>query len=102
MARFDVFRIGSSRVPLVIDVQANLLNDLASRVVIPLRSASEAGAESLARLKPVIEIDGENYVLMTTDIGVLPITQLGERITNIGERHGDDISAALDFLFSGF
>lgn len=102
MARFDVYRFDGNGVPLVIDVQADLLCDLASRVVIPLRPARDAGNESLARLKPVIEVDGEDYVLMTTDIAALPVRRLGEKVTNLGGRHGDGISAALDFLFVGF
>lgn len=102
MARCDVYRISGDGVPLVVDVQANLLDELSSRVVIPLVPASEASAESLTRLKPVIGIDGEDYVLMTTDIGVLLRQQLGERITNIGDRHGDEVAIALDFLFAGF
>ncbi|WP_394692116.1 CcdB family protein [Hyphobacterium sp.] len=102
MARFDLYRFEANGVPLVIDVQAGILDDLASRVVIPLRPAKDAGEEALARLKPVIEIDGEDYVLMTTDIAALPVRRLGEKIGNLGARHGDEISAALDFLFVGF
>ncbi|WP_421791326.1 CcdB family protein [Hyphobacterium sp.] len=102
MARFDVYRLGTSKVPLVVDVQANLLDDLASRVVIPLRPSGDAATEAISRLTPQIEVEGEAYVLMTADIAALPVIRLGEKVTNLGERSGDEISAALDFLFSGF
>ncbi len=102
MARFDLYRFDANGVPFVIDVQADLLDDLASRVVIPLRPAREADKEALDRLNPMIEFDGEEYVLMTTDIAALPVKRLGEKIASLGDRHGDRISAALDFLFAGF
>lgn len=102
MARFDVHRFDAKGVPLVIDVQAGLLDDLATRVVIPLRPVNQAGKEALERLSPVIRVEGEDYVLMTTDIAALPVKRLGEKITNLGDRHGDEIAAALDFLFVGF
>lgn len=102
MARFDVYRFTSETVPLVVDVQAGILDDLASRVVIPLCPVKYAKGEMLSRLKPVLEIDGEEYVLMTTDIAAIPRTRLGERITNIEQACGDDISAAIDFLLIGF
>ncbi|GJL97957.1 MAG: hypothetical protein DHS20C06_17740 [Hyphobacterium sp.] len=102
MTRFDVYRFEANGVPLVIDVQAGILDDFASRVVIPLRPARDAEKEALTRLKPVIEFNGEDYVLMTTDIAALPARRLGEKIGNLGERCGDEIAAALDFLFVGF
>ncbi|MEM9990051.1 MAG: CcdB family protein, partial [Pseudomonadota bacterium] len=36
MARFDVYQYDSAFAPLVVDVQADLLNDLSTRVIIPL------------------------------------------------------------------
>jgi len=71
-------------------------------VVIPLRPVNQAGNEVLKRLNPVIRIEGEDYVLMTTDIAALPVKRLGEKTANVGGRHGEEIAAALDFLFVGF
>ena len=102
MARFDVYRHKSKTAPLVVDVQANLLSDLASRVVVPLVPATKADREALPRLKPSITIGARNYILMTTDIGVLAVGQLGAFVGNIEEDHRDDITSALDFLFQRF
>jgi toxin CcdB len=46
MGRFDVYRNArpGSRFPLLLDVQADLLADLATRIVIPLMSDRETGA----------------------------------------------------------
>ena len=102
MARFDVFELHSKTVPLVVDVQASLLDELMSRVVVPLLPFSRAKAEILPRLKPKITVGGQDYVLITTDIAALPVTRLGRCIANIEATHRDDITAALDFLFQGF
>ncbi len=102
MARFDVHQFASKATPLVLDVQADLFDDLASRVVVPLVPISLARSEILPRLKPILKIDDAAYVMMTTDIAALPTHRLGKRLTNIETDHRDDITAALDFLFQGF
>ena len=43
MARFDVFGFSSKAAPLVVDVQSNVLNGLASRVVFPLAPVAKVG-----------------------------------------------------------
>lgn len=102
MARFDVYRFPSKAAPLVVDVQADLLSELASRVVVPLAPAGRAGREALPQLKPKISVEGKDYIFMTTDIAALPVSRLGAHVTNIEDTHRDDISNALDFLFLGF
>jgi toxin CcdB len=102
MARFDVFRFASKSAPLVVDVQANLLGRLATRVVIPLTPHGLAQKEALPRLKPILEIEDEPYLLMTTDIASLPERRLGAFVENIDTRYRKEISDALDFLLLGF
>ncbi|WP_417467504.1 CcdB family protein [Maricaulis sp.] len=101
MARFDLFRVNSRRIPLMVDVQAEILGDLASRVVIPLHLVDQAEEPPLPRLKPVLVIGGQSYLLLTTDIGAQPLHSLGKPIGNI-EEHRDEITSAMDFLFQGF
>jgi toxin CcdB len=101
LARFDLYRVNSRRIPLMVDVQAELLGDLASRVVIPLRVVEQAEEPPLPRLKPVLVIGGQPYLLLTTDIGAQPVHWLGKPVGNIKE-HRDMITSAMDFLFQGF
>ena len=100
MSRFDIYHY-SKDIPFVIDVQANLLGDLKTRVVIPLLLRAEAKHESLPKLKPIITLGKKDYVLMTTDIGTLRISDLGERAGN-AEGQRQIIVDAIDFLFQGF
>ncbi|MEM1021620.1 MAG: CcdB family protein [Sphingomonadales bacterium] len=102
MARFDVYRTKSKRTPLVVDVQAEILSDLASRVVIPLSPVIAVGALEISRLSPNLVILDETYVLMTTDLAAVARRQLGPVLQNIETEYGDIVSNALDFLLYGF
>jgi len=102
MARFDVYRFDSPAALLLVDIQAELLSGLTTRVVLPLVPADSAKGEIAERLKPVLHVDGGAYVLMTTDIGVVAKHRLGERIANIETPYRDTITAAVDFLLQGF
>lgn len=102
MARFDVYAIkGTVDRPLVVDVQADFLESLRTRVVIPLIPLANAEREAVSRLKPIIDIVGERHVLMTTDIGTVPNSMLGDRVASI-EGQRQMVTDALDFLFQGF
>jgi toxin CcdB len=102
MARFDVHRYASASTPLVLDVQADLLSNLATRVVIPLAPEAIHASEATPRLKPVVEVDGSRYVVMTTDIGTLKSAELGEVVGNLEKRYRAEIVAAIDFVLQGF
>ena len=102
MARFDVYKYPSKFAPFVVDVQADLLSDLHTRVVIPLLPLKKARKEVVPRLKPLVRVLDEDYVLITTDIGTLTKNSLGNPVANIEDTHRQEITDALDFLFQGF
>lgn len=101
MACLHVYKYKNPNVPYVLDVQADLLGGLHTRVVVPLIPYERAANEVLSRLKPVIHIGKEKLVMMTTDMATIKTSDLGEDIGSIeGQRH--EITQALDFLFQGF
>lgn len=102
MARFDVYRPTGRPATLAVDVQSDVLSELDSRVLIPLRPLDASAQESAHRLVPVLEIDGGDYLLVTTDIAMVPCRFLGQPVGNIEAEHRDTITAAMDFLFQGF
>ncbi|AMO72366.1 CcdB family protein [Sphingorhabdus sp. M41] len=102
MARFDIYALNRAEVPYVLEVQADLLSELASVVVVPLVPAGVAKAETMRKLKPEIIIKGEGFCLMTTDIGTLRRASLGKPVVNVEEPYRAVIVDALDFLFQGF
>lgn len=100
MARFDVYRIDRAGL-LVVDMQADILSDLDTRVVAPLVLANESAREAMPRLKPLVSVAGVNYRLITTDMAAVQARELVERVTNL-EDHRHEIIDAIDFLLQGF
>jgi toxin CcdB len=101
LARFDLYRVDRWHVPLMVDVQSELLGEIDSRVVVPLRPVTKTIEVTLPRLKPILHIGDQDYILVTTDLGAQPKRWLGQPIGNIA-KHRDEIVAALDFLFQGY
>ncbi|WP_019866128.1 CcdB family protein [Methylovulum miyakonense] len=87
-------------VPYLLDVQSDLLGDLASTVVIPLCPAG-IPTRGMTRLTPCLEIDGESYLLLTPQLAGIPRKELGKAIGNLGS-YRDEIVGAVDFLLVGF
>jgi toxin CcdB len=105
MAQFTVYRNKSARTkttyPLVLDVQSDLLEDLQTRVVIPLSKSAALTKKSVSQLMPILPFDGETYVLMTPELAGVVRTDLGPVAGSLAERR-DTILAAMDFLLTGF
>lgn len=101
MSRFDVYKLPEPNTLLVVDVQADLLSYLKTRVVIPLLPYSLHKNEVAKDLKPVFEIDTMLYILSTSDIATIETNRLKHKIGNLKAYHFE-ITTALDFLFQGF
>ena len=103
MARFDVYRNPvrerAKRTPFLLDVQSDFLEELETRVVVPLRAASES-PQPLTRLNPSFKIDGTSVVMDTSQLAGYPRTQLKRPIANLHDA-AFDVQNALDFLFAG-
>ena len=104
MARFDVFRNPSrrsrERVPFLLDIQADLLSGLVTRLVVPLVAAAEFGPP-IEKLNPVFRIAGRAHVMATAEMAAVPIKSVGEKAATL-EQHSTEILAAIDFLISGY
>jgi toxin CcdB len=86
--------------PLLVDIQANLLADLQTRVVIPLTQSRPLLKRPLSVLMPVIRIAAEEYVLVTTELAGIAKSALGAYVANVEAQRGAIISA-LDLLATG-
>jgi toxin CcdB len=92
---------GSAFYPLLVDVQSELLQDLETRVVIPLARGSGLTDFPLSFVMPSIELEGERYVLMTPRLAAVSRSDLGPH-SGSAAVHRQTISTALDFVFRGF
>jgi toxin CcdB len=104
MAQFDVFENPNNEtnqvVPYLLDVQADLLDTLSTRVVVPLVAAS-AMAKPIKHLNPGFKMRNATVFMSTAELAGIPVRSLGEKVGSLkGRRH--DIMAALDFLITGF
>ncbi len=99
MARYDVFA-GTVDDSYLLDVQTDLLDQLKTRVVIPLLP-SEAAPAPIRKLNPVFEIGGRKLVMATQFIATVPAAELAESRFNLA-LHQEQIEGALDMLFQGF
>jgi toxin CcdB len=105
MARFDVYRnpgASSATVPFLLNVQSHLLDDLATRIVVPLRKVGTLGiVPAPALLMPQFVVEGIACILDTPQMAAVPSRALGAAFATLESEHGV-IVAALDFLFQGF
>lgn len=101
MAQFDLHRNPrGGAYPHLLDVQADLLAGLATRVVVPLITAKRHGARPITRLNPVVKLDGKDHVLLFQELASIPASALGERVGSLAARRAD-LVAAIDLLFTG-
>lgn len=102
--QFDVYKnenpSSRERFPLLVDVQADLLAELESRVVIPLALEARYANKVLKGLMPVLRIQGKTYVVVTALVAGVPRRALGSKVTNVSERRAE-LVAALDLLLTG-
>jgi toxin CcdB len=101
MAQFDLFRNPrGGTFPLLLDVQVDLLSELATRVVVPLAPARKWRPKPMTRLNPVAKLQGVEYVLVFQELAAIPRTALGDPVGSLRARR-DELVAALDLLFTG-
>jgi toxin CcdB len=102
--RFDIFENPNPRtvrtVPYLMVLQSELLDGLATQVVVPLVKPLALGGKAAARLNPIVSIDGEDVVMLTQQVGAVATRSLTKRVGNVAD-HREAIVGALDFLFSG-
>lgn len=105
MARFDVYPNQgphSKTIPYLLDVQSNLLDDLDTRMVIPLRTLEDfQGVKLPTHLTPVFQINGSDYMLETPKMAAVPRQLLKATVTSLLDEQSR-ITGALDFLFNGY
>lgn len=98
MARFDVYS-GAQGKGFLLDCQADVLDQLETRVVVPLLPA--AGLPAATRLNPLFDIEGSKVVMSTQLIFAIPVQHLSRRTGSLAKQHVT-IMNALDMLLTGY
>jgi len=99
MARFDVYRHPEGE-GYLLDVQADVLAQLNTRVVVPLMAPRDAPLPA-ARLNPVFVLEGQQVVMVTQFLAAVPSMLLAQPMASL-VAHDMEIINAVDMVFQGF
>jgi toxin CcdB len=88
-----------SYAPYLLDVQADMLDRLETRVMVPLVRTAEFGRRA-GRLHPVFTVCGEEVVMATHLLAAIRSPGLGRAVAALTE-HRNEIIGALDVLLVG-
>ncbi|WP_353199044.1 CcdB family protein [Sandarakinorhabdus sp.] len=99
MARFDVYE-GFGGGEFLLDCQSNLLADMQTRFVVPLRPVRNA-PPPIRRLNPVFQIGGDEFVMMTQQAATIPKRECGPIVATLAAADATILNA-LDMLISGY
>lgn len=86
--------------PYFVDVQSDLLDELNSRIVIPLSTPGALNNLNANKLCPIIEIDEGAFVLLTHQMTSVPYSALRREVTSL-ENYRYEILGAIDLLLTG-
>ena len=87
--------------PYLVDVQAEALDGLATRVVIPLTRASGATQFPLMYLMPAVTLNNHSYIAVTPQLAAIECSVLGARIGMLSTQ-SRGIESAIELLLHGF
>lgn len=101
MAQFDVYanpnQSTNKKTPYLLDVQADILSSLETRVIVPLVVSSIAAKH----LNPEFEVKNKKVMMSTAEMAGIPLSVLGEKVASLKDKRAE-IIAAIDFLITGF
>ena len=99
MARFDIYANPDGN-GFLLDVQADLMSHLNSRLVIPL-VLSGIAPTPMKVLNPIFRIEAATYLMLTQQMAAVSVQMLKRPIINANDRR-DEVVAAIDLLLQGF
>ena len=103
MAQFDVYEnpnpASRETIPYLLDVQTDLLDNLATRVVVPLVNSAAMPVPG-RHLNPVFSVEESKVIMSTAEIAGVSVKNLGKKVCSI-KQFRNEIVAALDFLITG-
>ena len=104
MAQFDVYENTNVKTkklyPYLLDIQHEVVSDLATRIVIPLGDHTYFNDQVMGRLSPEINFNGNKLVLLTPQLSSVPTGLLKKHIGSLASFR-DEIISSLDFAITG-
>ena len=104
MAQFDVYRNPSSKTnkayPFLVDVQNSVIDQLATRLVVPLTKNKTRNSLYMKNLTPEIEFEGETYLFLAQQLSSIPEDVLQDCIGSLAQSR-ELLIGAIDFAING-
>lgn len=104
MPQFDVYKNHGKKTgkayPYLVDVQNSVLEELATRLVVPLTPSTMKPNMLMQRLTPEIEFDGSAYLFLTQQLTSMPENILSSP-TGTLESSKALLIDAIDFAITG-
>ncbi len=104
MAQFDVYRNPSKKTnkgyPFLVDVQNSVIDQLATRLVVPLIESGATTSMYMKKLTPAIEFEGVTYLFLAQQLSAIPEHVLNEPIGSLGQSR-ELLIDAIDFAITG-
>jgi toxin CcdB len=97
MAQFDIHLAKDGM--LLVDIQANVLSGLNTRVVVPLLPV-EAAPTPIRQLNPEVIVDGRAHILATQFLSAVRTAELGAVVGSL-KPIDHEVSLALDLMLHG-
>jgi toxin CcdB len=105
MAQFDVYRNTNAatrgHTPYILDVQADVMSVLPTRLVCPVRLVSGLRIGPIERIHLTVTIEDEQCVVFLSELTAVPASIVGGRLGSF-QRYRQDIIAGIDLLITGF
>lgn len=105
MSQFDVYQNPNANsrkaYPYLLDVQHEVIDELSTRLVIPLGRLRDFQNEQMKILSPIVEHDGEQLVLLTSQLTSMPVRLLKRPIGSLSALRSE-VVAAIGFAITGF
>lgn len=105
MARFDIYRNENPatciRFPYVLDIQAELLSELPTRLVVPLRAGTGTEPWIVSRLHPILKLGDNTFIAGFSEMAAVPSNILGNNV-GTAQAQREDLIAAIDLVVTGF
>ncbi|OAI06355.1 plasmid maintenance protein CcdB [Methylomonas methanica] len=102
MAQFTLYRNNNKQTranyPYLLDVQAELLQSLKTRLVVPAINCATGPA--IDKLNPLFTLGDEQYLLLIQQMAGIPVANLGETAADLSYLR-TEIVAAIDILITG-
>ena len=104
MAQFDVYRNPSKKTnkayPFLVDVQNSVIDQLATRLVVPLTNSDARNSLYMKKLTPSIEFEGATYLFLAQQLSSIPEDVLNDRVGTLAQSR-ELLIDAIDFAITG-